>query len=196
MLFCSHPRTNNKIAEFAVATDSMTGVILLSEDMSLVYCFPMSANLTAESHKIPWRVAETWRDLSIKCYIGICVRKPSNGFQFIQFYCFIHKDAEKQGFPIVFSVPQAAFPLQISRAGGSTPTKTHIHLNNHCYVVCLRIRCRWLGQSRCLTVSDPGRCCRSVDPYQNWLDRKVAIDIRMLFCYFVILLFWSIKITK
>ena len=26
-------------------------------------------------------------------------------------------------------------------------------------------------------------------PYQNWLDRKVAIDIRVLFCYFVILLF-------
>ena len=26
-------------------------------------------------------------------------------------------------------------------------------------------------------------------PYQNWLDRKVAIDIRVLSCDFVILLF-------
>ena len=30
-------------------------------------------------------------------------------------------------------------------------------------------------------------------PYQNWLDRKVAIDIRVSFCHFVILLFRSIK---
>ena len=44
--------------DFVVATDSLTGVILLSEHMSLVYCFPMLANLMAGLHKVPWRVAE------------------------------------------------------------------------------------------------------------------------------------------
>ena len=38
LLFCSDPRTNTKITDFAVATDSLADAVLHSDYMLRVYC--------------------------------------------------------------------------------------------------------------------------------------------------------------